>query len=128
MIPVERLRTVVGELLGKSKKDEVRWMDAGEQGGIQRYRVYFELASLGVGYQSPPTEPDTAWVWVFNEPGVCVAVWRVADGEPDWELVRELFLEAQRSVTKWDQALASIEGAVRSEGPVGGPDPHEPPF
>jgi len=119
MIPVERLRFVVDRLLEKSKKDEVLWFDAGTEYGVNEYKIIFDGASLGIGYFAPDTEPDSITLWVYNASKELVTRWMVSDGEPDWASVRELYLEAQRSVTKWDKTLGSIEKALESEGPVG---------
>jgi hypothetical protein len=120
MIPVERLRPVITRLLEKSKKDEVQWTDFGTKQGIPEYRVFFGEASLGIGYYSPPTEPDVVTLWVYNASNELVTQWIVSDGQDDWGSLRELHLEAQRSATKWDQVLGSIEKALESKGPIGG--------
>ena len=38
--------------------------------------------------------------------------WDVEEGEDDWPLAYELYLEASKQVTKWDKVLEEVEAFI----------------
>lgn len=124
MIPDSKLMEILTQLLHRSEKDEVQWQ-RDRNGPGTCYRVILPNSSLRVAFTSPPSDPDWFLAEIRNREGVLVfdkSVTVDADSESDKEwlqLLRDLYLDAHRSVTGWDKVLAEIESVVADNGVVG---------
>jgi hypothetical protein len=113
----KQFEDILALLLERSQKNEVNWRD----GHYSEYFVEFPNNSrIAIAYISPDSEPDrvVATLIVNNEE---IATIRAEDGQNSntFTLLRMLWLEAYRTLTGWDRALAEIEAALTSEDPVG---------
>jgi len=119
LIPIDRIRPLANSLLARTKENQVNWHQV--EGAV--FRVSLQNASLDVYFSSPEYEADQYVLDILNASLESVTRWGVSQGEPDWPLLRDLFLEAQRCATKWDQVLGSIEKSLDSTGPIGNAAP-----
>jgi hypothetical protein len=49
----------------------------------------------------------------------CLAELKVADGEPGWDELLELFHTVQEQVRGWGKILETIQAMIRSDEPIG---------
>ncbi len=124
MTPKQKIIEILQRLLERSQAGEVNWI-ADDFEPQRIYYLHFPSSCLVLTYRSPRTEPDGIEVAIKkNDPSeeeVTVTSLYVEEGDEDWELVHDLYREAERRVTKWDQVLSGIESAMRTPGTVGLP-------
>ena len=112
---VEVFRRVLYKLLGRAKKNEVVWQKVDEA-----YLVRFPKSTIDIAFVQPEAESDYYTARLYNDEGTMVqGLWSELPDSDDWQLMSELYLEAERSVTGWDIALSDAERALEEEGQVG---------
>lgn len=90
------------------------------------YRLTLPESEVLLTYHQPPVEPDFVTLEVISADGVSAGVLAAAepdeqdpDPNPDWPLLRSLYIEAHRFVTGWDRTLSDVEKALAGPGPIG---------
>src|SRR5688500_6646887 len=117
--PRAQFRNVLKSLLEKAKQDQVNWQDMHNQ----TYKVKLPPAAITVDFYSPETEPDFFSANLYNSSNDIVQSITTSDTKSeDWQILSQLWKEANRSITGWDKALAEAEKAVTSSGTIGEPD------
>ena len=111
----EVFRRVLHKLLGRAKKNEVVWRKVNAD-----YLVQFPKSAIGLVFDRPEAESDYYTANLYNDDGKMVqSLWSELPDSDDWQLMSELYLEAERSVTGWDRALSDAERALEQEEKVG---------
>jgi hypothetical protein len=82
-------------------------------------------------YVIPRADADYISLEFHNPDDLIVDSWSVSEPDdndptadelvPDWQLLRELFMEVHRQATGWDQVLSDVEKALATQGPIGQP-------
>lgn len=126
MITAQQFKEMLEKLLEKSRANRVNWRK-GEHAGAVRFYVEVDPAiEISVVFNSPTSSPDFAMAKLFVN-GKCAAEISGEDtgmqDDSDFQLARNLFLDAQRSYYGWDDALQKLNEALQSEGPIGIPAP-----
>jgi hypothetical protein len=127
MIPIDTLRKIAEGLLAKSRANEVVWRSAPfsdpQKPSLSVFRPEYILALPGsqvrLNYYSNSTLPDSAVMRVSNTKGEEVGRWTIGEGEEDWEVLSNLYGEADRSVVGWGTIVDDILRAVDREGSIG---------
>jgi hypothetical protein len=116
VIPQDKIREICERLLAKSRTNRVNWLHVGEK----RYGVQLPAGGIQIGFFSPQTEPDEIHVAVTGPDGRSVGEWTVSQADDDqWPLFWDLYHDAERCITGWDQVLNGIEAAIGSEDTIG---------
>ena len=117
-------RRVLHKLLRRAKKNEVEWQKQDEG-----YLVHFPKSAIGLKFDQPQAESDYYTARLYNDDGKAVqTLWSDLPDSDDWQLISELYLEAERSVTGWDRALSDAERALEEGERVGGLSDDDIPF
>ena len=124
MIPEDRLKPILEELLARSRQDKVRWAPqrtlnpetlAGEWG----YFVDIGGIRLSVSRNSSQAAPEYISVRLGDSKARELHSDLVFIGDDRFAFYEDLFTEADRHVTGWDKALGSIMETLDSEEVVG---------
>jgi hypothetical protein len=136
MIPKEMLRQIAEQLLEKSRANEVAWKreaDTTPTLGIPmvpvvrarflpepfEYVLHLPNSQVRLKYNSRSTAPDNVVMRLCHSDGSEVGQFSAEENEDDWKLLADLYTEAHRSVTGWDQVVNDISRAVRENGLIG---------
>jgi hypothetical protein len=126
MIKDDKLRQIAKDLLAKSKTEKVKWEKVQPQemglepwSDAQAFKVSLPQSSIVLRYVSPQSEPDYFLLSLRNSQGETVVKWTVEEGAEDWQLVGDLYSEANRLVTGWDKVLADVEKYLHGLDKVG---------
>jgi hypothetical protein len=122
MIPIEKLRHLAGELLRKTQANEANWNYVGGAdfyGAPQDYILKLPKSVVGLKSRFSRTTPDVIRMSLYSAAGEEVGNWAVEEGENDWDLLKGLYDEVDRTVRGWGEVLADIEQAVQSKKPIG---------
>lgn len=127
MIPSDKIKGLLQQLLARSRADEVRWNKEKSVYGYGAHQTWYQLrfpnSLIRIGYVSPETEPDYYEIRVESADGHqvlgTVTAFADEDGSEWYTLLEAAFDEAERHVTGWDRALAELEDAISSSGPIG---------
>ncbi|MBT4866858.1 MAG: hypothetical protein HON53_17275 [Planctomycetaceae bacterium] len=119
MTPDEQFVSTLEKLLERSKKNEVNW----QRGSQSVFLVSFQgspITHISIAFGSPEAAPDwfEAALYVGNEIAMALRVEEGGDTE-QFDLLYELWKNAERSVVKWDQSLNVVNKALDSEEMVG---------
>jgi hypothetical protein len=125
MVPREKLKEIAEMLLKRTKANEVQWgkVDTSAYGAFLIVR--FPKSYIRVRYISPRTESDFVEMQVWSAGNEMVASLQQAEAagdeevDEDWRLLRDLYYEAFRSATNWDEVLGDVKNALSQPGPVG---------
>jgi hypothetical protein len=122
MISKVQMRSYVKQLLEKTRKNEVRWMDSGVPNGVE---LLLPHSSIELEFESPSAELDR-FKLTFNNTAIGsdripVETWVVEqdDEDADWQLLFQLYREATPITTGSDTVLADVEAALNTKGPIG---------
>jgi len=121
MTSQDQFKQILKRLLEKSKRNEVHWREQpiANRSPIFTYRVLIsDNTIIDVYFGSPESAPDFV-VASLNVNGIDVVTLNVEDGEPDYPFLLDLYKEAYRTTTKWDEALNEVEKVLAADGPVG---------
>ena len=78
------------------------------------YLVQFPKSAIGLVFDRPEAESDYYTARLYNDEGKIVqTLWSNLPDSDDWQLISELYLEAERSVTGWDRALVGRRESAR---------------
>ncbi len=127
MISDDEVRKFAVSLLSKSVNNQVAWErknippDDPDFGSRKKtcYAVTFPKSAIQLEFTSPYAEPDFISFDILNDRGEFVRRWKVTDGGEDWNFVNQLYLDAERYVTKWDQVRDDLNAALASSGTIG---------
>jgi hypothetical protein len=117
----QRLHEIATLLLAKTGRGQVNWQHA-PAADPRRYAVnllsaYVIVQLFGVagapGVLSLRIQPN------LNDDREYLAELRVAEGEPGWEELLDLFHAAQEQARGWGKILETIEAMIRSDNPIG---------
>jgi hypothetical protein len=119
MTPNEQFVKTLEKLLERTKKNEVNWQRAGEN----TFKVLFQFApdtSIFVASLSPKAAPDFCTAMLFAGDKIAISIDAEDGTDTDmFNLLHELWTQAERSVVKWDQSLDVVNKALDSEQVVG---------
>ena len=87
-------------------------------GDSSEFSVHFPVGKLVVAAQSPESQADWAGA-VLTTNGQIVAKLIADDGEEDYKLLKAIYDDAFRSLTRWDEAVQQIEDALKSDEAIG---------
>lgn len=129
MIPREKVVEILDKLMRKTRANEVNWQPSGANEST--YVVNFHNSYLSIeGGPNPDVSGSMANAMNPYE----VRIYRSVDNmdtlvarytfgphdpEHEWGLVAELYKQASRVATGWDQVLEEIEKAVTHPGRIG---------
>jgi hypothetical protein len=120
MITDDDLRAIALKLLTRSRLREVEWkMDYEAMAGGDFLEVHLPKSIIRLMFRSPRTEPDFVLLQLCNEKGNWVAQLKAEEGDEDWKLLRELYDQANRYVTGWDEVLGDVQQALQQPGKIG---------
>ncbi len=105
MIPIETFRKIATELRDKSKGREVNWKNP----ELRHYTLKLGNAQIHLQYFPRKSYVDSIQLLIQNSDGTDVGLWRVENGDNDWELMVSLFSYAERPTTGWDSIVSDIE-------------------
>lgn len=135
MIPEDRFKSILTQLLEKSRQREVNWQQ-GEgwpegyfaesyEDRASWYEVHFPTSRIEVAFMSPSVAEDFYFARIRRNDGPVVAQWfgyperAKGDQVETVNLLRSLYEEADRAVTRWDEVADDLEKALSGSGPVG---------
>lgn len=129
MLTDKKFTEMLKKLLEKSRMDQVTWRTAYSGG----YEVAFSADTV-IDVQLSTPHSDLDWgiaKLIVNGNDIIRLEATDNDTESDtFELIRDLYVEAHRSVVGWDKALDQIEKELNSDKRVGlpatVPDDHVP--
>ena len=114
-----RLVSIAKQLLARSKSGIVHWQTV--DGEPANYYVHFgDETSFGVCLQSSEVDPTLATVFIKVRSKYPIRL-RAKEGQPHYELFKEVFDEAHRAATRWDRALDFIQFRLESGDQIGDP-------
>src|SRR5262249_3155736 len=109
MIPESKYPEIVRGLLEKTLQQKAQWVDAGRNiSGNNMYFLSLPHSRISVSLVSPQTEPDYLELEIFNGENARVGRWAVSDGEPNWNLLNDLYQQIIMKITRWDKVLEEI--------------------
>jgi hypothetical protein len=76
-------------------------------------------SSLHLAYFSPQADADYVCLDLRRPDGTVVASWSVRDGDPEWDLMQNLYSEASRIAMGWDKVIEDVEQALTREDEIG---------
>jgi len=121
MINENRFRSLLEQLLAKSKANKVRWTAGDSEEGGELYVVRFpDHAVFNVYYNSPPEAPDFVHASLFISGHFVVGI-SAERGKFDWELLESIVAEARRCLFHFDEAVDAIEQALQQGDSIGLP-------
>lgn len=122
MINKEKVRNIAKQLLEKSRKGQVRWVEE-RIPSVDSYRVRIADTSIHLLFISPRVDFDRYEFKIANSTGHTVGQLIAVDTEenlaPDLKLLRDCFDEATRAVHHWDETINTIEMALSKDKPIG---------
>lgn len=105
------MNDIVTTLLHKTKQQEVQW----EQGAITEkatgwvvFSLRFPRSSVEIGFRSPRAGPDLAQLWILNDSDQVVAMAGAESGNPDFELLTNLYHTVRNQVLRISDTLSDI--------------------
>jgi len=118
----QRLPEIAARLLEKTHRGQVNWQHAPTPAEPRRYAINLLSAYVIVQLYGAPGAPGVPELRI--QPNVtddreCLAELRLAEGEPGWEELLELFHAAQEQARGWGKILETIEAMIRSDEPIG---------
>lgn len=126
MIPEEAFRLVLKGLTEKSKKNQVNWQ-CGDSSRVSRnFFVQLPNSKIDIGFFTPQSDPDWCGAWLENGEGQALARLVANDGEAAFPLLKALYDEAERSVTRWDSVLHEVQTELDSDRIIGSPSSEIP--
>lgn len=126
MITAQQFKEMLERLLEKSRANRVNWRRREQFGGVRFYVEVDPRIEISVVFGSPSSSPDFATAKLFVNGKAVAEISGEDTGMPDdfdFQLARNLYLDAQRSYYGWDDALQKLNEALQSEGPIGIPAP-----
>ena len=130
MILTEKYRQILEGVLAKSRRDEAQWQKPlRKPKGPERTNFILQFndeSPLYVGRIPSPNGPDVCYATLIIN-GMRMAFLEAEEGayQGDWDLLSDLFREAERVVYKWDKAVLEIDRLLESEELIGGQEPPE---
>src|SRR5438552_3811058 len=117
MIAVDDFKSIAETLLAKSRANVVNWIQDYDSQALEGvYIVQFPKSMIRILYSRPKTEPNFVELQLCNLDGSPVDRARAAEGEPLFPLFWDLYLEAHRVVTHWDEVLADVKKGIAELG------------
>ena len=83
--------------------------------------VRFPSSEVQIRHLASEDEPDEITLSLKNPAGDIVGTLGAYQGTDDFQFLSDLWSEAYRSVTGWDEVLADIEQAINQPGKVAQP-------
>lgn len=117
MIPQSKMLEILEHLLKRTKANEVNWQPSGVDDIT--YTVNFPHSFVSITTQDDRTFEANFYK---SSPESDVIIGRLrttGPGTHHWDLLPELYREAGRAATGWDQVLTEIEEAVGHQGKIG---------
>jgi hypothetical protein len=131
VIPTEKVCELGKRLLEKSRGGHVTWeYSQTRHNSIEKFRISMPEAVIELE-RVPTPEGDDVRLYVRRDDGMMVGMITAEDGKEVFELLADLYAEAERRVTRWDQILERVEKRLATPGVVGVPVPtvdDKPPF
>ena len=119
-LSMEVLRPLFTQLLERSRSNEVNWINAGEQGNDwTEFHVLLPSSKLEIGYKSPSAAEDQVAVWLRNADGTIIFSQIMTDSNPDFGLVKSLYDDAERRLTRADEVLNDLVTQLSKAGTIG---------
>jgi hypothetical protein len=130
MITEAKFAAILTTLLEKSGNNKVIWHEKATRRGTVFFQVEFTPdIAINVGYEQSPSSPDTVYASLNIGEKVAVSILAeesTVSGEPDpnYVLIKQLYVDAERSSYHVDEALATIEASLASILPTGTSEEH----
>jgi hypothetical protein len=116
------LHELAPRLLEKTRQGRVNWAHTPAPAAKARYSVNLLSAYLVVQLARPAGGPERVTFRIqpdLADDEDSLAEWTVAEGEPDWPALRELFQAAQQQARGWENIFRTIQNLLESDGPIG---------
>jgi hypothetical protein len=118
LVPEEKLREIAAKLLERTRAGEVAWEPDDKY--EQSFAVTLPKSKIAISYRPQRQDPAVYLLSVRDPNDVEVGQWSVLTGKADdSRLMADLYQEASRGATKWDEVLKDIDTALRSKGQIG---------
>ena len=126
IIPEKKFREIANGLLERTKSAQVNWEP--DEKFEDSYVVRLPKSTIAISQQSAGTgalkfvgTPSNHFVLGLRDANdLQISEWEVAaEAEIDYRLLGELYREASRVATKWDEVLEDIERALQSKQRIG---------
>ena len=128
MMTQDEFQSLAQQLLQKSRAKAVTWenrhsalLKTLDNEAFPPYYVVFPKSLVRVTYVEPKTEPNYVEFELCTPTGIVVAGTRASEDDPLFPLLYDLYREAHKSFTHWDDVYHDVmEGIKRLGQPAGG--------
>jgi hypothetical protein len=119
---IEQFLVLLAEITSKSKSNGIKWSRVFDTS--TEFYAEFPGTRLAIEFHSPRVGADyfAAMLSRQGDPDPVLQLHAEDGDEPVWSLLSDLYEEARRLATGWDEAIASTRAAVKAGQPGVGHD------
>ena len=107
MIPESKFVEIAEGLLRKTKQGKLKWEQHPNDSYVARLPRSTVVIKM-VSSVTSVTSPTYVLLEIRGPNGQSAGVWRVFEGEVNWQIPAELYGEIERGITGWDKVLEDI--------------------
>lgn len=133
IIPTDKFREIATEFLGRTKSGQVAWEP--DEKYENSYVVRLPKSTIAISQQPVQSAyivgatPSEFVLGLRDANDLRIGEWGADNNTgPDYQVLADLYREASRVATKWDEVLDDINKAMKSNSPIGKQEPKRPPF